>query len=197
MKKTMILALAAVLTACEPAPTAYQPEPFAFEAPQLTPITLNVHEIRVTEAYRSPLARPNVEQDFPVSLAAATKKWVATRLRANPSISANSILEITIEDASVKEAALPITQGVRGLFTDNQDTRYDARLAVTMRMYSGARGISDASGDIIITRSHTLNEKATIVDRQKLFHHMTQDMMVSLETEAQKRLRQYFTPYLR
>jgi hypothetical protein len=36
---------------------------------------------------------------------------------------------------------------------------------VTIRLYSGVRAISDASSDITITRSRSINEKASVFDR--------------------------------
>ncbi len=194
MKKIVALALMTLLSACEPAPASYQPEPFAFELGQSAPIAINVAEIKVVEGYQSPLRKPNVEQDFPVPPATAVKKWVAARLKA---VGTSGVLEVTINDASAKEVPLPKTSGVKGLFTDDQDARYDASLAVTFSLYTGARGMSDASGDVRITRSHSINEKATVVDHQKLYHRMTRDMMVSFDSEANARLRQYFAAYLK
>jgi hypothetical protein len=193
MKKFILCALAFALTACQQAPTSYTPEPFAFESSAVAPWRINVAEIRIVEGYQSSLRKPNVEQDFPVPPAHAVKKWVASRLKATGT---RGVMEITIRDASVTETALPKTEGITGFFTDDQDARYDARLVVTMRIFSGVQGISDATGDVEVTRSRSINEKATVFERSQLYHQMTRDMMLSFDSEAEKRLRQYFSAFL-
>lgn len=196
MKKAIIAVLALFLTACEQAPASYQPEPFAFEASNIATIKLNVAEIKIVDGYHSPLRKPNVEQNFPTPPAAAVKKWLAHRLKA---VGTSGVLEVAINDASVKEVPLPKTKGVEGLFTDDQDARYDARISVTYRVFSGATGraMSDATGDIEISRSRSINERATLYEREQMFHSMARDMMTSFDSESEKRLNQYFGAFLR
>ncbi|MES2984799.1 MAG: hypothetical protein V4735_06410 [Pseudomonadota bacterium] len=191
IKKIVAILALITLAACEQAPGSYQPEPFSFE--HATPMRVNVAQIKVIEAYKSALRRPNVEQDFPVPPAVAVNKWVAQRLIASGS---TGVMEITIDDASVKEVPLSKTKGVTGLFTDDQDARYDARIHVTMRVYDGVNAISAASGDIEVTRARSINEKATVDERQRIFHKMTRDMMDSFDQQAQARLRSYFSKFL-
>lgn len=192
MKKIIAIALLALLAACKEAPSAYTPEPFTFETQ--APISINVAEIKVVENFQSPLRRPNAEYEFPVPPAIAVKKWVSQRLKATGT---SGILEISIDDASVKEVPLKKTEGVQGIFTDDPDARYDARIAVTMRVFTGERAISAVSGDVEVTRSRTINEKATLNEREQIYHQMTQDMLARFDAEANKRLRQYFFAYLR
>lgn len=194
MKKIITLTLIAMLTACQQAPVGYKPEPFAFELAPNNIIGVNVAEIRVIETYQAPMRRPNVEQDFPVPPASAVKKWVAKRLRATGQ---KGVLEITISDASVKEAPLPKTPGLKGLFTDDQDARYDAKLAVNFSLRTGTQNLADATSDVAVTRSQSINEKATVDDRARLYHTMTREMMASFDHESEARLHQYFAAFLR
>lgn len=194
MPKILLAALMLGLSACEQAPQAYRPEPFAFETNRAAPIGIRVAEIKVVEDYHSPLRRPNVEQDFPVPPAVAVGKWVNQRLKATGT---SGVMEVVINDASVKEIPLKKTGGIKGVFTDDQDARYEAKLSVTFRVFTGAQAISDATGDVIVTRNHTINEKATVFQREAMYHGMTRDMMTTFDSEAQARLRQYFSPYLR
>lgn len=191
MKKILSLIALALLAACEQAPAGYTPEPIAFMD---MPIRVNVAEIKVVENYRAPLRTPNVEQDFPVPPAVAVKQWATQRLQAAGS---TGFLEVSIDDASVKETKLPKTKGVKGLFTDDQDARYDASLKVTFRLYDGVNTMSVASGDVNITRSRTINEKATIDDHLRLFHAMTKEMMATYDQQSEARLHQYFSAYLK
>lgn len=193
MKRALLCALL-LLAGCEDAPHAYTAKPLTFSQP---PIQLAVREIKVVDAYQSPLTRPHVEQDFPTPLESAVKTWAGQRLRASPSNSDQGVLEITITDASAVAVPLKKTEGIKGVFTDDQDTRYDASLKVTFRLYSGAQAMSDASGDVVVTRSHTINEKATVYDRQQLLDSMAHDMMTTFDAQADARLRQYFSKFIR
>jgi hypothetical protein len=160
----------------------------------LPPIRLGVAEIRVIEAYEAPLKSPHVEHNFPVSPAEAVKIWASQRLQA---AGTTGVMEITIEDASVIEQHLNKTEGVRGFFTDDQSERYDAKLNVTMRLYTGDTAVANAEGDVKIIRSRSVSEKATINERERLFHDMTLGMITQFNQEAETRLRQYFQAFIR
>lgn len=181
-----------LLAACEAAPEGYALRPISFS--DKSPISLNVARIDVIENYKSPLAAPNVEHQFATSPAQAVRIWANERLRA---VGTSGSLEITIDDASVKEVKLPIKDGVRGFFTDDASERYDGVLSVTFRAYDGVNGLSRAEGSASITRSQSINEKATIADREHLWHEMVRDMANAYDREAELRLRQYFTPFIR
>jgi hypothetical protein len=193
MKKILIIALAVLLAGCEQAPTPFTAQPFAFELNTAAPLGINVSRITINDAYRPPLKRPFVEQEFPVAPATAVHKWVDRRLKATGQ---SGVLEITITDASVQEVKLPKTKGFKGLITDDQDARYDAKLAVSFKLYSGKGGISDASGDVTISRSRSINERATVYQREAIYHQMTMEMMNDFERETNARLKQYFSNYL-
>jgi hypothetical protein len=192
MRKLLALAATALLVACQPAPNGFVADPIRFAA--RGPVRMNVGEIRIRQNYQPPMRAPNVDHEFPVPPETALKTWVQDRLAA---VGQSGLMEVTIEDASVKEVKLPKTEGVKGLFTDDQEARYDAVMHVTFRIYTGAQGMSDASGDVVVTRSRSINEKATVDERRKMFHDMTRDMMTQFNTEAEARLRQYFSRFMR
>lgn len=190
MKKYWLLALLVLTAACQQAPGPYTPAPLDFG--NQAPIRLNVAEVRVVENYRSSLQAPYVEQEFPIMPAAGVKQWLKQRVQA---IGTQGVFEVTIDDASAKETKLTKTEGWKSLITNDQDTRVDASLKVTMRLYDGTSAISNASGDVIITRSRTIDEKATVNDRTKLFESMGREMMAAFDKEATLRLQQYFSGY--
>ena len=193
MKKIITLALLALLTACQDAPLAYTPEPFAFETDRQPPFSVNVATIKVTDNYRPPLRKPNVEQDFPIPPALAVRKWADTRLKATGT---SGVLEISINDASVKESAIAKPDGVKGVFTKDQ-AQNNAHLVVNIRLYTGNDAMSAASGDVEITRSRTINVNDSIYAHQQFYHAMARDMMAGYDTEANKILRKYFSNYLK
>lgn len=192
MKKYWLLALTLLTVACQQAPGPYTPAPLEFGNQQ--PIRLNVAEVRVVENYRSSLQAPYVEQEFPIMPAAGVKQWLKQRVQA---VGTQGALEVVIDDASVKEVKLPKTEGWKNLFTNDQDARFDASLKVTFRLYDGTSAISNASGDVIVTRSRTIDEKATVNQRTKMFEEMGREMMTLFDKESTLRLQQYFNAYIK
>src|SRR5262245_23291444 len=108
------------------------PDPVRF--PDLTyahlgAIRLAVAHVEIVEAYRPPLAAPNIDHRMPVIPAAALRRWAEDRLAATGEGTARA--RFTIRDARVTETELPRTEGVRGLFTTDQGQRYDLRMEAT------------------------------------------------------------------
>ena len=192
MKKFILFCTLTLLAGCEAAPAGYTPQPISFAA--TAPMRVDVAEIRVVENYQSSMHAPNVEYEFATPPAAALKQWAKQRLvAAGPT----GVLEVSIDDASVKEVPLPKTEGIKGIFTDDQDARYDARMSITMRLYNGENAMSVASADVVVERSRSIHEKATIDERERMFDMMTREMIATFDQQATARLRQYFNKYLR
>ncbi|MEJ0009997.1 MAG: lipoprotein [Alphaproteobacteria bacterium] len=192
MKKPLLFAIALLaLAGCVDSAETYHAQRFDF-ATQPS-VRINVARVKVVNAYRPPLAAPNVEQDFPTPPAKAVALWVRQRLQA---AGTQGVLEVTIDDASVRENKLPVDKSVSGFFTDQQTSRLDARLHVTLRLYTGGDAMSAASGDITVTRSVTLNRKASVTDRERAFDDMVAAMMTDFDMQAHDRLNSYFKAYM-
>ena len=196
MKKFLALALALALTAlvlasCQdaPAPSSAAPLNFGGKAP----LRLNVAQINVTQTYQPPMAAPNVDHTMPTPPIMAVKQWAGQRFVA---AGGQGSLEITIDDASVKETALPKKDGLTGFFTDDQEARYDAHIAITIRLYDGVNTISVAEAKAEVTRMRTINEKANVAQREAMFNGMLQEMMLHLDSETEARIRQYFSRFI-
>ena len=99
------------------------------------PIRLDVARIDIVEAYRSPLKAPNVEHLFPLRPAHAARQWAQDRLRPGGE---EGWAEAVIRDASATETALQRTEGIRGAFTTDQAERYDAVIAIEVRIFDPA-----------------------------------------------------------
>jgi hypothetical protein len=192
MKRIFLSFTAVMLMSCQQAPAPQTLEPIRFSG--LPKIRIAASEIRVVDNYDAPLKSPNVEHMFPTPLTTSISQWSTDRLQA---AGTDGIMEVTIEEASVVEVKLPKTKGLRGLFTDDQSERYDAKLRATMRLYTGNRAIAVAEGDVNVVRSRSINEKATINDRERLFHDMSKELMTQFNTQSEARLRQYFGAFLR
>lgn len=192
MKKLLALALTAfALAACQDAPAPSSPAGIHFGNKQ--PIRLNVAQINIVENYRAPMALPNVDHTLPTPPIMAIKQWAGQRFTAG---GAQGNLEITVEDASVKETPLQKKDGVTGFFTDDQEARYDAHIKITLRIYDGVNTISVAEANAEVSRWRTINEKATVAQREAMFNGMLQEMMTQLDGETESRLRQYFGRFI-
>jgi hypothetical protein len=188
----IIVSLTVLLTACGDVPAPRHFEDIRFtQAPQ---IAMDVAEIRIIESQTVPTQAPHVAHRFPTPPVQALKNWAGDRLRA---VGSEGIFEFVIQDASVTETALRTDDSLSGLFKEEQSERYDARIRVVLRLYSGARGIAQTQGDVTVTRMRTISEEATVVEREQLFDTMLRDIMEVFNREAEDRLQQYFSPYLR
>lgn len=183
---TIALVLA---TACA-APPAPEVKPISFTSKPT--INLDVADIKVVEAYKSPYSAPNVEHLMPTSPAEAMKTWVHDRLRAT---GANKLLQITIVDASVVATELPKTKGVKGLFTVDQDKKYDAKLEVELRIY-GENPISEADTSVTVTRTISIAENASVNARNAAYQNMVKDLMDMLNDKLEKNMQSYFSNYI-
>lgn len=190
--RMLALASMAFLAACS------GPDEFA-EIPQIDfankpSINISVAEIRVVEVYKAPIEAPYVEHRFPTPPAAALKTWVGQRLRP---VGNSGIFEFIIEDASVKETPLRTDDSIGGLFNNEQSEKYDARIRVVMKVYTGERALPQTQGDVTLTRTRSIAEDATVYDRELLFDEMARSMMEQFDHAAMRRLHEYFSAYIR
>lgn len=177
------------ITACTaPAPSS-PPAPGFTQYPV---ININVANIELVEAYQSPLRTPNIEHVMPYSPSDAVKIWVKDRLRA---VGSDKLMQVTILDASVVESKLPETQGIKGLFTIDQDRKYDAHLEVEMRIYGDA-ALSEANTSVSVTSSITVPENASVNSRKAAYQQMINGMMEMLNAKLEKNMREYMNNYI-
>ena len=184
-----IVALFAITACTTSAPTTPTPTINFSDSPK---INVNVAQIEVIEAYKSPFAAPNIEHLMPYSPADAMQLWIKDRLRA---VGSDKLLQITIVDAHVIESKLPKTQGLKGLFTIDQDKKYDARLEVEMRIYGDA-ALSEADTSVSVTRSITIPENASVNSRTAAYVKMIHDLMEIMDARLEKNMHEYMNNYI-
>lgn len=185
-----VLLMAFLLIGCQntPAPASYAAPSFS----SLPKLSFNVAKVEVDEEYNSPMRTPNVEHLFPTTPAQAVHIWVNDRIQATGS---GGQMLFIIKDASVVETALPVKKGVEGAFTNEQASRYDAKLIVEARIYSQDQAVSTASTDVTITLSRTLPENATLEQHDRLFNEMTNTMMQMFNQQMEQNMGSYFGNY--
>lgn len=192
MKKFLALALTVLaLTSCQDAPSASGPVGISFG--NRAPLRLNVAQVNVAQSYQPSMKLPNVDHTLPTPPIMAIKQWAGQRFVA---AGAQGNLEITIEDASVVETPLAKKDGLTGFFTDDQEARYDAHIKITIRLYDGVNTISVAEATAETSRWRTINEKATVAQREAMFNSMLQEMITQLDAETEARIRQYFGRFI-
>jgi hypothetical protein len=159
----------------------------------LPPIELLVGRVEVEDAYEPPLRAPNVEHEFPVSPAAAARRWVDDRIRA---VGDKGMVKVTLREASVVEVALKKTEGLTGAVTTDQSERYDGKIVMEIEV-RGPGGDKEAFVSATARRSRTVPEDITLNAREKVFFEMTEAMMNDLNAELERQINQHLGRYLR
>jgi hypothetical protein len=187
----LLLAMVALLEVSACSAPAQPPAP-SLNFTSSPTIQVNVARIETVEAYKSPYSAPNVEHLMSYTPADAMAIWIKDRLRATGH---DKLLQITIVDASVKESDLPTTKGIKGLFTVDQNKRYDARLEVEMKIY-GEGALSESSTSAFVTRSITIPENASVIYRKNAYEKMLQELMKMLNDKLENNMLNYMGNYV-
>ncbi|MDX1483622.1 MAG: hypothetical protein R3229_03990 [Alphaproteobacteria bacterium] len=176
---------------------ACETNPPPSEFPELTyrhlgPLTLDVARIEISTRYIPPLKPPNVEHRAPVPPYVAIRKWGNQRLKA---VGSRHVARLVILDASIREVPLPVSGGIKGLFTSEQSARYDARAAVLLEIRDfGGRQLAFVTARA--TRSLTVAEGAAIADREKVWFALTEDLVADLNRRLEVQAQRHFSDYL-
>lgn len=157
-------------------------------------IRLDVSDIKINDEYEPTTKMPFIEHTFNHTPSEVIQSWVHDRLEAG---GVKRRLEVTITDASVKETSLPPTPGLKGLFTNDQEARYDASVKLEARIYEDGKIVSIAEATATAQMSNTIAENATLVERDQFFDKLTLDVVTKATNELEKNMRQYFAPYIR
>lgn len=180
------------MTSCAPPPKEYDLSPPAFV--DRAPIRLDVAEIRVRDDFNPPAGQGHAEHLFPTPPEEAVRLWASQRLKA---VGQSRILEVVIEDASVMETKLPRKGGIQGDFTDEPSERYNATIAVSLRLYGGERAISEASAQTKVSRMKEVTEKMSVFARRAVFAQMTRDLTKQMDDSLTQQIGQYFSAHIR
>ncbi len=193
-RRILVAVLAAVpfwLGACTtPAPPRPVYPPITFE--DQTPIRLDVSEVTVMLKYQAPGTSPNVDHLMPARLSDAAQRWPADRLVA---AGAGFRVEFAILDASVVAVPLKTSTGLTGLVTKDQSERYDAKVAVEMRIVDTlGRVVASARAEAV--RSRSVREDVTLSERDQAWYEMAKDIMGELDKQLEQTVKTVLFPYL-
>ncbi len=187
----VVLALAGAVSACTvpPPEQVYQQLTYG----HLGTIRLDVAAVEIVEVYEPPLTPPNVEHEFPITPAAAARRWFEDRLEA---VGAAGLALAVVREASVVEVPLKKTTGLTGLVTKDQSERYDAKLVMEIEIRS-AVGDRAAFVRAVATRSRSVPEDITLNDREKVYFELTEALMNDINAQLLNQINQHLVKYLR
>ncbi|PPR59621.1 MAG: hypothetical protein CFH10_01841 [Alphaproteobacteria bacterium MarineAlpha4_Bin2] len=186
-----VIAILFIVASCE---TPIQSRSFPQQTFQhLTPISLDVANIRIVRLFNPPLKEPHIEHEMPVPPIKAIERWITERILA---VGASGQAVITIRDASVIETGLKRAGGIRGTFTTDQSERYDARIEVEIRAADG-RGIRTAKARTTSSRSRSISEDATLNERRTLWYELTERVMSDFNRTFEMQIRKHLAPFLK
>lgn len=185
------LGLAASLGACSAAP-----DPVRF--PDLTyshlgRLRLSVARVDIVDAYRPPLAPPNVDHRMPASPAGAMRRWAQDRLVA---AGGPETARFVVRDARVIEVELPRDTGLSAVLRDQPAQRYDLTLEAALEIRD-PQGRVQATASARTTRSRTVSENISANDRERVWFEMVEQSMAALSAELERRIRASLARYLR
>lgn len=184
--------LAATLAACSSAPEKLILPEISFQhQPKLTFAASSVETI---QEYQPTAQPPHIELAIPQPPSAVAARW--TRDRVVVDNSQPYRLTVVIKKASVTEDDLKKTPGLRGSFTDDQIARFNVEVEMAIELRDG-RGFRVSEASASARRSNTLNEKATLNDRDRMIHELVRDTMMDVDRELERNIRQYMPLYVR
>ncbi len=155
---------------------------------------LQVERIEIATDYVPPMRRPNIDHEAPVSPLETMQRWGRDRLQAVGST--EHFLRYVIRDASLKEASLPKTTGVRGALTTDQAERYDLSLAASIEIRQTRANFVDANVEARTTRFRTVKEGITLEERDRSIYELIEQGMNDIDAELERQLRTHLARFV-
>lgn len=189
----LALMLAISAAGCStPNPTPRQPQ-ITFQ--HMAPINLAVSRIEVVDTYRSPLQAPNVEHKMATKPVDALRIWANDRLKAvgGPN---DPVARFTIDQAKMTEEKLPLTEGIKGVFTKEQAFRYHLDLAAALEIVD-SRGGRSGHANTRATHSQSTPESASLNELHQVWFKTLEAGMADFDKEMELNVRKYLVNWLR
>lgn len=191
--RLLVAALAALaVSACAnvPPPRPTFP-PLSYASQQ--PLTFEAASVELVNEHVAPQAPPNVEHLAPVAPATAALTWARDRIKVTGT--GNRTVKVIVRNAKIVETDLKKTPGLRGAFTTDQVTRYDAEAEVVVEV-RGERGFRDAFATGSASRSTSVAENATLNDRDRVLYQLVQGLMQDIDGQLERNINNFMSLYL-
>ncbi|WP_337997654.1 hypothetical protein [Oleispirillum naphthae] len=177
---------ALALAACTSTPPAPTYPDIRFSQGEALPI--RAMRVDISSSYQPTFASPNVEHLMPVSPERMARQWALDRLQ--PLRAGRAVARFEVLDARVTETRLKVKTGIVGTFTDEPAERYDATLTARLTLDDPERSYH-GSVETTASRSLTVQEGASINDREKAWYELTKKLGEEFDRAMSANIKRY------
>lgn len=153
-------------------------------------LDVDVSRVEFVEAWQQPGTPPHIGHLHRNNPPALARAWAQDRLRASPGgpgAAEGSVLRVILRDGPVTQSALPVEEGVTGMFRDEADTRIDALCIVDLELVEPLSGRVAGIGVQVSGARHIL-ESASLNEREQIYFALMEEMAAALDTALENGL---------
>ncbi len=186
-----IIIVSSLLTACETKVTRTKIPEFSYL--HLPKLNVLVSEIQVVQKTEPTFKEANIEHLFPMPISSAVRRWVNHRLV--PEGNSKKVMRVIIEEAKATALNLKTNEGLKALFTNEQEVQIDANLHVKIEIIDETNSVA-AYTWVRVTRSRTIPESSSIEERDKIYSDLTMVLMNDFNTTQEQKFRRFFSNFM-
>lgn len=183
---TCVLLVCGMLAACVSSPP---PPPATVELTfqHRTPIRIVASGVEVVDRYEPSGRPPYVEHLHSPTPSALVRRWAEERLTM---VGTQGLVTLIIDQASVVEQPLPVTDGLEGLFSDEPDTKLIGRIEARFEYVNVGPPQRTHAVEITADASIEVLESATLNERDLAYLRLVEllasefDQALTAEIEA-------------
>jgi hypothetical protein len=154
-------------------------------------IQLDVQAINLADrSGLQPASSPYNSNRFSPTISEAIKQWASDRLQATGQAGQAIIV---VKDASLIAQPLAVNSGIDTLFTRQQGVKYIGRAEVSLEA-NGQPGF--AMADAVATRSVTLPEDPSPVEKQDAYYSLLNSLMKDLGQNLESAIQTHMAPFI-
>jgi hypothetical protein len=185
MRRLQLVLLVVLLEGCATY-DSFEPPPLDYS--DRAPLRFAVESVTVQSAYRPSGAPPHVEHTLVLAPEEALRRLLEQRLLA---AGGAGRLQAVIVDASVEDQTLETETGVRGWLTTKPAARLTSRVKVRVDRLDDT-GMVTRSVTTSATRSRSVPEGASFVERQRIAYELVRELVDDLDAALAAGLRESF-----
>ncbi len=193
LKKALYLATILSLFSCESKISTPQYAMISFA--HKPPIYFDAAEIIIDNQYQKQTKDSNnIDDQLPINLSQIANSWAKNRLIANGD---NGRLIFTIKNASMVEKNLQKTTGLKGILTIDQDKKYNANIAIEIKVENNnIDKINHAKTIIKVKHSQSVSEKITLNQRHQIWYEMVEKTATDMDIILDKNINIYLKDFI-